>query len=256
MAGEAFKAGVEFAWVVLRELGNRADAEKVEIALDGRADGDEILEAACLGHGSTFYSSLYFRHKLKQNVAQLRCSDQEVFMRTKLVVSGVLAASLMLSVAGLRSTVASGRRQQNPVSSVTEKEKKVMVKKLTPVLFVKEIEPVLPFWIEGLGFTKTAEVPEGNKLGFVILEKDGVEVMYQTYASVDKDMPAIAGDVRKGPSFLYVQVDNLESVKAAVKRAEVYMSERKTFYGSTEIGVKDPAGHFITFAQFAAAPQH
>jgi uncharacterized glyoxalase superfamily protein PhnB len=136
-----------------------------------------------------------------------------------------------------------------------EKEKKVMVKKLTPVLFVKEIEPVLPFWMEGLGFTKTAEVPEGNKLGFVILEKNGVEVMYQTYASVDKDMPAIAGDVRKGPTFLYVQVDSLESVKAAVKRAEVYMPERKTFYGSTEIGVKDPAGHFITFAEFATAPQ-
>jgi uncharacterized glyoxalase superfamily protein PhnB len=143
----------------------------------------------------------------------------------------------------------------NLASRAMEREKKVMVKKLTPVLFVKEIEPVLPFWMEGLGFTKTAEVPEGNKLGFVILEKNGVEVMYQTYASVDKDMPAIAGDVRKGPTFLYVQVDSLESVKAAVKRAEVYMPERKTFYGSTEIGVKDPAGHFITFAQFAGAPQ-
>ena len=131
-----------------------------------------------------------------------------------------------------------------------------MVKKLTPVLFVKEIEPVLPFWIEGLGFAKTAEVPEGSKLGFVILEKDGVEVMYQTYASVDNDFPAIAADVRKGPTFLYVQVDNLESVKAAVKGAEVYMPERKTFYGAMEIGVKDPAGHFITFAQFAAPSQH
>ena len=95
-----------------------------------------------------------------------------------------------------------------------------MFKKLTPVLFVKEIEPVLPFWVEGLGFAKTAEVPEGDKLGFVILEKDGVEVMYQTYASVEKDYPAITGDVRKGPTFLYVQVDNLETVKAAVKRAE------------------------------------
>ena len=130
-----------------------------------------------------------------------------------------------------------------------------MVKKLTPVLFVKEIEPVLSFWVEGLGFTKTAEVPEGDKLAFVILEKDGVEVMYQTYASVDKDMASIGADVRKGPTFLYVQVDSLESVEAAVNRAEVYMRERKTFYGATEVGVKDPAGHFITFAEFAAAPE-
>ena len=172
-------------------------------------------------------------------------------MNTKLVVPAVLAALVILGVADLRSTAALGLLGQHAASSAVEKEKKAMVKKLTPVLFVKEIEPVLPFWVEGLGFTKTAEVPEGNKLGFVILEKDGVEVMYQTYASVDKDMPAIAADVRKGPTFLYLQVDNLEEVKAAVKSAEVYMPERKKFYGSTEIGVKDPAGNFITFAQFA-----
>jgi uncharacterized glyoxalase superfamily protein PhnB len=176
-------------------------------------------------------------------------------MNTRFVYSAVVVASLIFAVAGLRSIAAPGRLAQIPASSAAGKEKKTMIKKLTPVLFVKEIEPVLPFWVEGLGFTKTAEVPEGNKLGFVILEKDGVEVMYQTYASVDKDMPAIGADVRKGPTFLYLQVDDLESVKAAVKRAEVYMPERKTFYGSTEIGVKDPAGHFITFAQFAAAPQ-
>ncbi len=177
-------------------------------------------------------------------------------MNRKLVVQRVLAALLVLVGAGLQNAAAGRRMRQNQGSSALEREKKAMVKKLTPVLFVKEIEPVLPFWVDGLGFTKTNEVPEGNKLGFVILEKDGVEVMYQTYASVDKDMPSIAGDVRKGPTFLYVQVDNLESVKAAVKRAEVYMPERKTFYGSTEIGVRDPAGHFITFAQFTAAPQH
>jgi uncharacterized glyoxalase superfamily protein PhnB len=176
-------------------------------------------------------------------------------MNTKLVLAAVLAASLILAAAGLRSSAAPDRLAQNAASSAVDKEKRVMVKKLTPVLFVKEIEPVLPFWVEGLGFTKTAEVPEGNKLGFVILAKDGVEVMYQTYASVDKDMPAIGADVRKGPTFLYIQVDSLEKVKAAVKRADVYMPERKTFYGSTEIGVKDPAGHFITFAEFAAAPQ-
>jgi hypothetical protein len=31
------------------------------------------------------------------------------------------------------------------------------------------------------------------------------------------------------------------------------MPKRTTFYGSTEIGIKDPAGHFLTFAQFGAS---
>jgi hypothetical protein len=30
---------------------------------------------------------------------------------------------------------------------------------------------------------------------------------------------------------------------------------RTTFYGATEISIKDPAGHIVTFAEFAAAAQ-
>jgi uncharacterized glyoxalase superfamily protein PhnB len=131
-----------------------------------------------------------------------------------------------------------------------------MVKKLTPVLFVEKIEPVLPFWTEHLGFLKTVEVPEGGRLGFVILQRGHVEVMYQTYASVDKDLPAVARDVRKGPTFLYIEVENLDALKPALKSVDVYLPERTTFYGAREIGVKDPAGHFLTFAEFAAASKN
>jgi uncharacterized glyoxalase superfamily protein PhnB len=124
-----------------------------------------------------------------------------------------------------------------------------MIKKLTPILFVKAIEPVLPFWIDRLGLEKTIEVPEGDRLGFVILERGNIELMYQTYDSVDRDMPELASAVRKQAGFLYLEVENLEAIKRAVQDAEVYMTERTTFYGTREIGVKDPAGHFITFAQ-------
>jgi uncharacterized glyoxalase superfamily protein PhnB len=129
------------------------------------------------------------------------------------------------------------------------------VKRVTPVLFVPEIEPCVAFWTERLGYQKTVEVPEVSKLGFVILKKGDTEIMYQSYSSVEKDFPAIASVVRKGPTFLYIEVDNLDALKAAIKGAEVYLPERTTFYGAREIGVKDPAGHYVTFAQFAAQPQ-
>jgi uncharacterized glyoxalase superfamily protein PhnB len=126
-----------------------------------------------------------------------------------------------------------------------------VIKKLTPVLFVEKIEPVLPFWTEHLGFVKTVAVPEGDHLGFVILQQGSVEVMYQTYASVDKDMPTVSTDIRKGPTFLYIEVENLDKLKPALKSADVFMKERTTFYGACEIGVKDPSGHFLTFAQLS-----
>lgn len=129
------------------------------------------------------------------------------------------------------------------------------VKKITPVLFVEEIEPCIKFWVERMGFQKTVEVPEGSKLGFAMLQKGNVELMYQSYASADKDAAAFSQLVRKGPTFLYVEVESLDETIAAIKGAEVVMPVRTTFYGAREIGVKDPAGHFITFAQFGTAPQ-
>ena len=135
-------------------------------------------------------------------------------------------------------------------------EKIMTINKITPVLFAAEIEPCIKFWVERFGFQKTMEVPEGNKLGFAIVQKGGIELMYQSYASVDKDAPAATAQaVRKGPTFLYVEVANLDEVIGALKGVEVVMPVRNTFYGSREIGVTDPAGHYVTFAQMNAAPK-
>jgi uncharacterized glyoxalase superfamily protein PhnB len=143
--------------------------------------------------------------------------------------------------------------QANPI----EEKKPMNVKKITPVLLVTEIEPILPFWIDRLGFTKAIEVPDGNKLGFVDFQKGGVEVMYQTYASVEHDAPpAMAGAAGKGPTYLYLEVDDLNAVLAAMKDVPKVMPERTAFYGMREFSVQDPAGHFITFAQPAATPKH
>src|SRR3974390_2404534 len=124
------------------------------------------------------------------------------------------------------------------------------VKKITPVLFVQDVEPCVKFWVERFGFHKVTEVPHGDRLAFAVLQKENDELMYQRYASADKDVgTAISEAARKGPTFLYVEVDNLEETIAATKGAEVVMPKRKTFYGSTEIGIKDPAGHWVTFAE-------
>ena len=110
----------------------------------------------------------------------------------------------------------------------------------------------MAFWTERMGFEKTAAVPDGDKLAFAMLQKGGAEIMYQTYASVEKDNPHPDMLARKGPTFLYIEVDNLAETMAAAAGAEVVMAERTTFYGSREFGIKDPAGHLLTFAQFGS----
>ena len=130
----------------------------------------------------------------------------------------------------------------------TSEEPTMQMKKMTPVLFVEKIEPCLAFWVDRLGFQKTVEVPEGDALGFVILVRDGIEVMLQSRASIAKDVPALAAENSR--SFLFVEVSELAHIVERLKGADIVIPVRKTFYGATEIGVRDPAGNVITFAEF------
>jgi len=129
-----------------------------------------------------------------------------------------------------------------------------MVRKLTPVLVVERIEPCLRLWIDGLGFEKGPEVPgpDGSALGFVILQKGAVELMYQSRASVAADVPALATSA--GQTTLYVEVDDLARVRTAIAGLPVVVPERTTFYGAREIGVREPGGHVVLFAQFTSPP--
>jgi len=120
--------------------------------------------------------------------------------------------------------------------------------KITPILIVDEIEPSLDFWVTKLGFEKTVEVPEGNKLGFVILQKEGTEVMLQSRASVRKDAGSAADKVLASGSHLYIEVESFGDALERVKGTEVLVAERTTFYGMREIWVREPGGNVVGFA--------
>lgn len=126
-----------------------------------------------------------------------------------------------------------------------------IMKSLTPVLYVEEIEPVLSFWTDRLGFERIAEVPEGDRLGFVMLQKGGVQIMYQTRQSVQHDLPALVGTPMRG-SLLFVEVEDLNSVERALEGIPPVVPRRTTFYGAEELIVREPAGNVVTFAQFGS----
>ncbi|HUF68989.1 MAG TPA: hypothetical protein VMM79_10140 [Longimicrobiales bacterium] len=123
------------------------------------------------------------------------------------------------------------------------------VKKLTPILTVDAIEPCLPFWLDRLGFTKTTEVPHEDRLGFVILERDGIEVMYQTIDSVAADLPALAS-LPRGGSILFIEVDDIAAIEKAMAGADIVVPRRSTFYGADEVFAREPGGHIVGFAEF------
>lgn len=127
------------------------------------------------------------------------------------------------------------------------------MKKLTPLLTVECIEDCLPFWVEGLGFELTAQVPLGGKegapLGFAMLNQGAIELMLQSQASLDEEASPVAELLRGSATALYLEVADLDAVVPRIAGAKVLVPRRETFYGMTEIFVRAPGGHVVGLAQ-------
>jgi len=121
------------------------------------------------------------------------------------------------------------------------------VQKLTPNLIVDSIEECLEFWVERLGFEKITEVPDGERLGFVILQLGKLELMLQSKASLQKDVAPLAQDAYR--TALYCEVPKLAPLRTALAGVPEVVPERTTFYGAREIIVRDPAGNVVCFAE-------
>lgn len=130
----------------------------------------------------------------------------------------------------------------------------VTLKSLTPVLIVDDVAACANFWIRRLGFEKPTEVPGDNgQPQFCILQKDGVEIMYQTKTSVVADSPDQAGDLVGHSTALFFTVpslDDLDAVERALEGAPIVKARHQTFYGATEFYVREPGGNVIGFAAF------
>jgi uncharacterized glyoxalase superfamily protein PhnB len=128
------------------------------------------------------------------------------------------------------------------------------MKKITPLLTVETIEPCLPFWTEKLGFQVTVTVPHGDAIGFAILQKGDVELMYQSKASIDADLGTsgapknLGRELSGATSTLFCEVESLDSVIDALGDTEVLVPRRQTFYGMDEVFVRPPCGTVVGFA--------
>jgi uncharacterized glyoxalase superfamily protein PhnB len=121
---------------------------------------------------------------------------------------------------------------------------------LTPIMIVDRVEPSIDFWVQRFGFTATNQVPgDDGSLVFASAELGAIEVMYQTRASVVADSPATAGELNGRSTVLFITVDDFDAAERALDGAPVVKPRHQTFYGSTEMYVREPGGHVVGFAK-------
>src|SRR5262245_37122369 len=115
-------------------------------------------------------------------------------------------------------------------------EKRTMINKSTPILHVKTVEPSVKFWSERFGFKTTIQVPEGDHIGFAAIEDGNIELMYQTYEGMKAaGANPLAQAAEQGPSFIFMEVADINKVIEALKGADVVQGLHDTPYGAREV---------------------
>jgi len=132
------------------------------------------------------------------------------------------------------------------------KENSAMIKKSTPILHVKSVEPSLKFWSERFGFKTTIQVPEGDHIGFAAIENGGIELMFQTYEGMKAAADPLDKAAAQGPSFIFMEVADINATIEVLKGADIVQGLHDTPYGAKEVIAREPGGHFVIFSQLPA----
>jgi|SRR5271166_3730437 len=124
-------------------------------------------------------------------------------------------------------------------------------KKLTPNLVVRDVEASLNFYRTALGFQLGFTVPDQPPYVFGSVTSGGVEIFFNDQKAVLEDYPALGAKPIGGSLTLFIEVEGIEGVLAAVQKsgAKITMPLKDQFYGMREFAFEDPEGWVVTIAQ-------
>ena len=123
--------------------------------------------------------------------------------------------------------------------------------KVTPNLFVRDVEASVKFYESVLGFQKSMSVPEKPPYVFAAVTSGKVEIFFNDLKAVAHENPGLADAKIGGTLTLYIEVEGIENVMKAVEKsgAKINMPLTTQFYGMREFGFIDPEGWMVTVAE-------
>jgi uncharacterized glyoxalase superfamily protein PhnB len=123
--------------------------------------------------------------------------------------------------------------------------------KLTPNLVVRDVAASMQFYKSVLGFQPAITVPDQAPYVFGSVTSGGVEIFFNDHKTVAEDYPALGAKPIGGSLTLFIEVEGIEEILAAVKKngAKITMPLKEQFYGMREFAFEDPEGWIVTIAE-------
>jgi len=125
-----------------------------------------------------------------------------------------------------------------------------MLKKLTPNLMVEDVARTLAFYKDILRFEVVMTLPEQEPFDFAIVQRDGVELMFQSRSSLSENVPALTGSSIGASQTFYIQVTGIRELYESLRdTVEIVVDFHTTFYGTQEFYFRDVNGYILSFSE-------
>jgi len=125
-----------------------------------------------------------------------------------------------------------------------------MLKKLTPNLMVEDVARTLAFYKDILRFEVVMTLPEQEPFDFAIVQRDGVELMFQSRSSLSENVPALTGSSIGASQTFYIKVTGIRELYESLRdTVEIVVDFHTTFYGTQEFYFRDVNGYILSFSE-------
>lgn len=125
-----------------------------------------------------------------------------------------------------------------------------MLKKLTPNLMVEDVQQTLSFYSDVLGFKVLMTLPDQPPFGFAIVQRDQVELMFQSRSSLSENVPALMGHPIGASQTFYIEVQGLTKLYENLRnKVDIVVDLHTTFYGTQEFYFRDVNGYILSFTE-------
>jgi uncharacterized glyoxalase superfamily protein PhnB len=115
---------------------------------------------------------------------------------------------------------------------------------------VEDVERTLAFYRDALGFQVLTTLPEAAPFDFAIMQREGVELMFQSRASLSDNVPALTGTPIGASQTFYIEVSGIQDLYEQLRdKVEIVVDFHTTFYGTQEFYFRDLNGYILSFSE-------
>lgn len=124
----------------------------------------------------------------------------------------------------------------------------IKMKKITPHLFVNDVQENIDFYEKVLGFKVDYVQSDGGRPNFAILVNGNIELMVGLKKQLYKYIPEFEGKELTCSSVYYIEMNDVESYYEEVKEdVNLVKQLQDTWYKTKEFWIKDCNGYLLAF---------